>query len=182
MASKTTSRASRTLSWASKTPPRASKTAPKASKTPPRASKMRPRHPPRAPRIVFFTMCFNIFHFPGPSWGHLAQHGRQNAFSRLQNDFKIPPRASKIPHVPPTAWPSTKGGLAVVRPRRASSIRQTTLVSHGRVQDRALVSSSSKILPKEGLDQAPRLPPTPPLSAHLRWKKLMVFLCFFNVF
>ena len=45
----------------------------------------------------------------------------------------------------------TKGGLAVVRPRRASSIRQTTLVSHGRVQDRALVSSSSKILPKEGL-------------------------------
>ena len=29
----------------------------------------------------------------------------------------------------------TKGGLAVVRPRRASSIRQTTLVSHGRVQD-----------------------------------------------
>ena len=32
-------------------------------------------------------------------------------------------------------WPSTKGGLAVVRPRRASSIRQTTLVSHGRVQD-----------------------------------------------
>ena len=28
----------------------------------------------------------------------------------------------------------TKGGLAVVRPRRASSIRQTTLVSHGRVK------------------------------------------------
>ena len=32
-------------------------------------------------------------------------------------------------------WPSTKGGLAVVRPRRASSIRQATLVSYGRVQD-----------------------------------------------
>ena len=36
----------------------------------------------------------------------------------------------------PKQWPLTKGGLAVARPRRASSIRQTTLVSHGRVQDR----------------------------------------------
>ena len=35
----------------------------------------------------------------------------------------------------PKPWPNSKGGLAVVRPRRASSIRQTTLVSHGRVQD-----------------------------------------------
>ena len=34
-----------------------------------------------------------------------------------------------------SSWAGKKGGLAVVRPRRASSIRQTTLVSHGRVQD-----------------------------------------------
>ena len=34
-----------------------------------------------------------------------------------------------------TPWPSTKGGLAVVRPRRASSIRQNTLVLQWRVQD-----------------------------------------------
>ena len=39
----------------------------------------------------------------------------------------------------------TKGGLAVVRPRRASSIRQTTLVSHGRAQDKVRVCFSSKI-------------------------------------
>ena len=32
-------------------------------------------------------------------------------------------------------WPCNKGGLAVVRPRRASSIRQTTLVNHGRVRN-----------------------------------------------
>ena len=55
-------------------------------------------------------------------------------------------------------------------------------MSHGRVQDRVKVLSSSKILPKEGLDQAPRLPPTPPLSAHLHWPKSFIFLVFFKVF
>ena len=73
--------------------------------------------------------------------------------------------------------------------RKASSIRQTTLVSHGRVQNRELVLSSSKILPKEGLDKAPRLPPTPPLSAHTPLAKIdgfplffFCFFCFFNFF
>ena len=79
-------------------------------------------------------------------------------------------------------WLSTKGGLAVVRPRRVSSIRQTTLVSHGRVQDKALVVPSSKILPKKGLGWGQgriTVRATAHVGVHRRWlenrQKPMVF-------
>ena len=62
--------------------------------------------------------------------------------SWLVSASKTPPTASKTPSKTEhnglllRLWPYTEGGLAVVRPRGASSIRQTTLVSHVRVQDR----------------------------------------------
>ena len=128
MASKTTSRAPGTCSTASKTPSGISQTAPKASKTPPRASKMLPRHVPEKSKNRKFHHVVQFARFPKPSWGIFAQHGRQNA-------SKMPPRASKVCLRPSRPLPKsaskslllrprpfTKGGLAVVRPRRASSI------------------------------------------------------------
>ena len=89
-----------------------------APKTRPEKSKNRKFH-----HVVQFAR------FPKPSWGIFAQHGRQNA-------SKMPPRASNVCLRPPRPLPKsaskslllrprpfTKGGLAVVRPRRASSIK-----------------------------------------------------------
>ena len=150
MASKMTSRAPGTCSTASKTPSGISHTAPKTSKTPPRASQNAPKTRPEKGKNRKFHHVVQFARFPRPSWGIFAQHGRQNS-------SKMPPRASKVCLRPSRPLPKsaskslllrprpfTKGGLAVVRPRRPSSIRQTTLVSHGRVQDRGRDLPSSK--------------------------------------
>ena len=144
-----------------------------APKTPPESSQNRAFH--------------NVFKYIPLSWAFLEPSCSTWPSKRLQSPPKrlqdppeslqdtptcLQPRASRpLPRAGSKSFllrpsPFTKGGLAVVRPRRPSSIRQTTLVSQGRVQDRVKVLSSSKILPKEGLDQAPRLPPRahPPLA------------------
>ncbi len=109
---------------------------------PPRASEIRPRPSLKPFQIVLFTMFFNMFAFLGLLGAIFAQHGRQtpsiapkNAFEISLRPSKIPPNSSKdclrasrpLPRTAPNclqlrAWPCTKGGLAVVRPRRASSI------------------------------------------------------------
>ena len=60
---------------------------------------------------------------PMPSPCQVPNHAREFCpqWPSTMADFHIP-------------WLLTKGGLAVVRPRRASSSCQTTLVNHGRVK------------------------------------------------
>ena len=141
-----------------KTRPRASKTAsrrlqepPRRLQRPPRGPQEPPERPPKPPRGVqrgsIRSVILDVFR----SWGFLKPFWRylgalrpprrlQDAFKGLQDASNMPPRrpqgASKSLQEAPRrlqdaaccAWPSTKGGLAVVRPRRASSIRQTTFV------------------------------------------------------
>ena len=111
-----------------------------------------PRHPqepprcsqdtsPRSPKIENFIMLFNLLAFLGLLGGSslnmvvktLPRCLRASKVC-LRPSRPLPKSASKSLLLRPR--PFTKGGLAVVRPRRPSSIRQTTLVSHGRVQDR----------------------------------------------
>ena len=154
MASKTTSRAPGTCSTASKTPSGISQTAPKASKTPPRASKMLPRHVPEKSKNRKFHHVVQFARFPRPSWGILAQHGRQNA-------SKMPPRASKMCLTPSRPFPKsackslllrprpfTKGGLAVVRPRRPSSIIRKATKMHVDQISSGLIKITAMILIK----------------------------------
>ena len=89
---------------------------------------MLPRHVPEKSKNRKFHHVVQFARFPRPSWGIFARHGRQNA-------SKMPPRASKVCLRPSRPLPKsaskslllrprpfTKGGLAVVRPRRPSSI------------------------------------------------------------
>ena len=127
---------------ASKTPSRPSKTPPRASKTPSRTSKTPPKRLQDAlknlqnvcliPLLLSLT-CQVSAKFV-PSHCQIAKYARD----------VCPQWSSTMVYSLRRTWPSTKGGLAVVRPRRASSIRQTTLVS-GRVQDIEQILSSSKI-------------------------------------
>ena len=100
------------------------------------ASKMIPRHVPEKSKNRFFHNVVQFARFPMPSWGIFAQHGRRNA-------SKMPPRASKVCLRPSRPLPKsaskslllrpspfTKGGLAVVRPRRPSSIKSKSSFSH----------------------------------------------------
>ena len=105
------------------TDPRTSKTIPIASKTPPIASKT----------VLYW---FKLAPESSPSIPQTRSCAPQRSLSKKKKsmDLLLRPRFC------------TKGGLAVVRPRRASSIRQTTLVSQGRVQDRKQNLSSSKSL------------------------------------
>ena len=110
---------------ASKTPPRrlhdSSKTPPGAFKTTSRASKMRTRASKTPPK-----RCCSKKLLP------CQVHAKS-----LPSPCQFPKYARNVS----PRWPSTmadcqiRGRLAVVRPRGMSSIRQTTLVSHGRVQD-----------------------------------------------
>ena len=88
----------------------ASNTAQDACKTP-RISKMPPRRPETPSRPSKTP--------PRCAHGPLSRLHRANHYGLL-----------------PRQWPCIKGGLAVFRPRRTPSIRQTTLVNHGRAQDR----------------------------------------------
>ena len=67
---------------------------------------------------------------------------------------------------------STKGGLAVVRPRGASSIiRQTTLVSHGRAQDGVEFFFLVMAFLKKALERA-RHCRQPRVTAHVKSKPI----------
>ena len=96
-------------------PPRcrqdAFKTPSRPPKTPPRA----PKTPPRASKM-------------------LPRHAKSLPVSKISQ--RCLSAVAKHDGRLSNQWPLTNGGLAVVRPRRASSIRQTTLVSHGRVQNK----------------------------------------------
>ena len=116
---------SRLFQDASRAPSTASKKPPRASKTPPR----RRQQPPKDPNSL-----------PEESWGlnldRQTPSGCCQVLANSRMSQKCLRAMAKHNGLLRRPWPSTKGGLAVVRPRRASSIRQTTLVSHGRVQDR----------------------------------------------
>ena len=61
-------------------------------------------------------------------------------------------------------------------------IRQTTLVSHGRVQNVGFSTFFFEDPSKRRIRPGPPLPPTPRVSAHLHRPKSLIFLVFFNVF
>ena len=153
-------RASKTPPRTSKTPPGAPKTPPRASKMLPRP----PRGTPTGFIFLWFFKSFAFLGLLGailaqhdllaaPKSLHDTSKRSQDASKTLSRTSRTRPRASKLPprasksqpEWPPadascrrllqTPWPSTKGGLAVVRPRPTSSIRQTTLVRQWRVQD-----------------------------------------------
>ena len=101
---------------------------PKSPQDTPKSLQDAPKTRPREVQKSKFSPCCSIVRFPRPSWRIFAQHGRQNA-------SKMPTRASKVCLRPPRPLPKsaskslllrprpfTKGGLAVVRPRRPSSI------------------------------------------------------------
>ena len=109
---------------------------PKSPQDTPKSLQDAPKTRPREVQKSKFSPCCSIVRFPRPSWRIFAQHGRQNA-------SKMPTRASKMCLRPPRPLPKsaskslllrprpfTKGGLAVVRPRRPSSI-MTKLVGEG---------------------------------------------------
>ena len=108
---------------ASKTPSRHSKAPPRASKTPSRTSKTPPKTPPRRPQELakrsHFFVSLSLSDMPS-----LCQ-----VLAKSLPDCQIRQKCmpTMVKHNGPFCevrrmWPSTRGGLAVVRPRRASSI------------------------------------------------------------
>ena len=143
------------LQEASKRPPDALKTAKITFKTPPRppntstrgfqmilrrsSSTPRPPKPPqeashaaKTPNIAskilqMLVSCPKILL-------HCEVHAKSLPISKVRQGCLSP--QAKHDGLLSKSWPFTKGGLAVVRPRRASSIRQNTLVLQWRVQNR----------------------------------------------
>ena len=132
-----------------KTPQRPPKTPPRAPKTPPRCLQEPPRRlqepparlqePPRCRQDAFKTPSRppktppRAPKTPPRASKMLPRHAKSLPVSKISQ--RCLSAVAKHDGRLSNQWPLTKGGLAVARPRRASSIRQTTLVN-GRVQNR----------------------------------------------